>query len=108
MSEEGIETFEVTPQGEAERRDTVDEEGAEGFLHVTIVDHNPVIEGTDDVSFVDVRIPLAMVEQGLKMIPRDKFGDVDPSLLVQMVEMGAKGELIRINEEKKNITVRVE
>ena len=105
MGDEGMETFEVSPGERAERREPVAEKR---LLHITIVDHNPVIEGTDDVSFVDVRIPLAMVEAGLKMIPRGKFGDVDPSLLVQMIDMGAEGELIRINEEKKSISVRVE
>ncbi|MBS3762861.1 MAG: hypothetical protein KGZ25_06105 [Planctomycetes bacterium] len=104
MSEEGIETFEVSPEETPERREEV---ANNKFLHVTIVDHNPVIEGTDEVSFVDVRIPLAKLESGLNMIPREKFGEVDPELLVQMVEMGAEGELIRIDEEKKSINIRV-
>lgn len=106
MSNEGIETFEVSPQEQPERREPVASNNK--FLHVTIVDHNPVIEGTDDSSFVDVRIPVGMVESGLKMIPGNKLGDVDPAMIVQMVEMGAEGELIRVNEEKKSISIRVE
>jgi len=105
MREEGLETFQVSAQEQPERRRAVAEKK---FLHVTIVDHNPVIEGTDEVSYVDVRIPVAIVEAGLRMIPQGKLGDIDPALIVQMVNMGAEGDLIRMNEEKKTIHVRVE
>ena len=60
------------------------------------------------MSFVDLRIPVPLVESGLKMIPAGKLGNIDPTLLVQMVEMGAVGEIIKINEEKKTISIRVE
>ncbi len=103
MADEGRETFEVSAQGK-ERQS-----GSEGkFLHITIVDHNPIVEGTDEMSFVDLRIPVPLVESGLKMIPAGKLGNIDPTLLVQMVEMGAVGEIIKINEEKKTISIRVE
>jgi len=105
MRDEGLETFQVSTQEQPERRRAVAEKK---FLHVTIVDHNPVIEGTDEVSYVDVRIPVAIVEAGLRMIPQGKLGDIDPALIVQMVNMGAEGDLIRMNEEKKTIHVRVE
>jgi len=105
MRDEGLETFQVSAQEQPERRHAV---GERRFLHVTIVDHNPVIEGTDEVSFIDVKIPVAMVEAGLKMIPQGKLGEIDPALIVQMVSMGAEGDLIRMNEEKKTIHVRVE
>lgn len=108
MADEELETFEVTPQESeqpTERRETVAEKK---FLHVTIVDHNPVIEGTDDSSFIDVRIPLGMVEAGLRTIPDEKFGTIDPAMIVQMVEMGAEGELVQIKEERKSIHIRVE
>ena len=106
MSDEGQETFEVSQPDQPQRRaaGVADKR----FLHVTIIDHNPGIEGTDDVSFIDVRIPLGMVEAGLRMIPQGKLGEVDPALIVQMVNMGAEGELIRINEEKKSIQIRIE
>jgi hypothetical protein len=42
------------------------------------------------------------------MIPDEKLGRIDPDMIVQMVKMGATGELIRINEERKFITIRVE
>lgn len=108
MADEGLETFEVgsgETVEESERRQPV---VSKKFLHVTIVDHNPVIEGTDDSSFVDVRIPLGMAEEGLKTIPDEKFGTIDPAMIVQMVEMGAEGELVQIKEERKSINVRVE
>jgi len=105
MSEEGVETFQVSPQEQPERRQAVAEKR---FLHVTVVDHNPVIEGTDEVSYIDVKIPLGMAEAGLKMIPAGKLGEIDPALIVQMVNMGAEGDLVRVNEEKKSIHIRIE
>ena len=131
MSDEGFETFEVSPteqpdtkpaeqpaaskteqqsQSQPQSNDMSENvEKANGkCLHVTIVDHNPVIEGTDDSSYIDMRIPLAMVETGLKYIPGKKLGDIDPDMIVQMIQMGASGELIKINEEKKTISIRVE
>lgn len=108
MADEELETFEVTPQESEEqpqRRETV---AAKKFLHVTIIDHNPVVEGTDDSSYIDVRIPLGMAEAGLRTIPEDKFGTIDPAMIVQMVEMGAEGELVQIKEERKSVHIRVE
>ena len=72
------------------------------------MDHNPVVEGTDDVSYIDIRIPVSLAEAGLKMVPQGKLGSIDPSLIVQMIELGADGELIKINEEKKSVSIRVE
>ena len=125
MSEDGFETFEVSPTEEPEpvSQDTSEsmEENAnensnrsqtmqesQRCLHVTIVDHNPVIDGTDDSSYIDLRIPLAMVEAGLELIPQKKLGDIDPDMIVQMVKMGAQGELVNISEEKKSISIRIE
>ncbi len=121
MAKDGFETFEVSPTEEPEparaqesqsniqeneRKDIMEQSNR--CLHVTIVDHNPVIEGTDDSSYIDLRIPLKMVESGLKLIPNKKLGDIDPDMIVQMIQMGAQGELISINEEKKTISIRVE
>lgn len=108
MADEGLETFEVTPEESAEEPERREQVASRNFLHVTIVDHNPVVEGTDDSSYIDVRIPLGMVEAGLRTIPDNKFGTVDPAMIVQMVEMGAQGELVQINEERKSINIRVE
>jgi len=136
MAKDGFETFEVTPGEETEsvpgeKDETVEDVEEEktgivseskpepiersekvaksgGCLHVTIVDHNPVIDGTDDSSYIDIRIPLGMVESGLKLIPAKKLGDIDPDMIVQMIEMGAQGELISISEEKKSISIRIE
>jgi len=55
-----------------------------------------------------LRIPLALAEAGLKMVPEAKWGNIDPDLIVQMVEEGIEGELINITEEKKSVVVRVE
>jgi len=105
MSDEDMDTFQVSPQEQTERRGAA---VSKKFLHVTIVDHNPAVEGTDDVSFLDVRIPAGMVEAGLRMIPQGKLGDIDPTLIVQMVEMGAEGEIVKLENEKKSINIRME
>ncbi len=119
MSDDGFETFEVSPTEEPEptkepesktenRKRSKKMAESERCLHVTVIDHNPVIDGTDDSSFIDIRIPLGMVEAGLKLIPSKKLGDVDPDMIVQMIEMGAQGELVHINGDKKSISIRVE
>ena len=105
MSQEGMETFEVSAEEMTARREPVAEKRC---LHITVVDHTPIVEGTDDVSFIDLKIPLGMVEAGLKLVPEGKLGKLDPTLIVQMVEMGASGELVKINEEKKSISIRIE
>jgi hypothetical protein len=77
-------------------------------LHVTIVDHNPILEGSDEESYINLRIPLDLADDGLKMIPDHKWGQINPSLIVRMVESGIDGEIVNITEEKKTVTVRVE
>jgi hypothetical protein len=42
------------------------------------------------------------------MVPANKLGNVEPELIVEMIEEGATGELININEEKKTLSIRVE
>jgi len=106
MAEEGLETFEVSSREEPEIKEALVE--TKKYLHVTIVDHNPVVEGTDEESYINLRIPVALAEAGLKMVPEAKWGQVDPDLIVRMVEEGVEGELISINEEKKTLCVRVE
>ncbi len=121
MSDDGFETFEVSPAEEPEASPVKEQEpkkekgkrrekmaDSDRCLHVTVIDHNPVIEGTDDSSYIDIRIPLGMVEAGLKLIPTKKLGDIDPDMIVQMIDMGAQGELVSINGDKKSISIRVE
>ena len=106
MGEEGISAFEVSEGEERPMREMAGER--KRYLHVTIVDHNPIVEGTDEESYINLRIPLTLAEAGLKMVPESKWGHIDPDLIVQMVEEGIDGELISITEEKKSVVVRVE
>ncbi len=78
------------------------------FLCVTIVDHNPVIDGTGEESYINIRVPVSLAEAGLRMIPDGKLGRIQPELIVEMIEDGAMGELINVKEEKKSISIRVE
>lgn len=78
------------------------------YLCVTVVDHNAVIEGTGEESYINMRIPVALAESGLDMVPEGKLGRINPDLIVEMIEEGATGELININEERKTVSIRVE
>ena len=78
------------------------------YLHVTIIDHNPVIDGTDEETYVNIRVPVELAEAGLQMVPEGKLGKIDPDIIVQMVAEGAEGELINIDEGKRRIAIRVE
>jgi hypothetical protein len=114
MSDEGLETFEVSepPEPEPERPSTTERRGAavaeRRYLCITVIDHNAVIEGTGEESYINLRIPVALAEAGLRMVPEGKLGRIDPELVVEMIEEGATGELVNITEEKKSVTIRVE
>ena len=114
MSEEGLETFEVSgaperePEKQARRERRAGTVAEKRYLCITIVDHNAVIEGTGEESYINLRIPIALAEAGLRMVPEGKLGKIDPALIVEMIEEGATGELINFAEEKKTISVRIE
>ncbi len=114
MSDEGLETFEVSegPEGEPTAQAKPKKRGGsvaeKRYLCITIVDHNAIIDNTGEESYVHMRIPVSLAEAGLSMIPEGKLGKLDPELLVEMIEEGASGELISITEEKKQISIRVE
>jgi hypothetical protein len=114
MSDEGLETFEVsgTPEPEPEPTARPQTRGAavaeKRYLCVTIVDHNAIIEQTGEQSYINLRIPVALAEAGLRMVPADKLGGIEPEFIVEMIEEGATGELINLTEEKKTISIRVE
>jgi len=114
MGEEGLEPFEVSqsaepePQVEPKPRRRAGTVAEKRYLCVTVVDHNAVIEQTGEESYINLRIPVALAEAGLRMVPEGKLGRIDPQLIVDMVEEGATGELVNIAEEKKSITIRIE
>jgi len=114
VSDEELETFEVSSPPEAEPAKPAKRERRTGpvaerrYLCITVVDHNAVIEGTGEESYIHMRIPVNLAEAGLKMVPEGKLGKLDPELIVEMIEEGASGELINITEEKKTISIRVE
>jgi hypothetical protein len=114
MSDEGLETFEVsgTPQPEPERPSRSERRAGtvaeRRYLCITIVDHNAVIESTGEQSYLNLRVPVALAEAGLRMVPEGKLGRIDPAMIVEMIEEGATGELINVHEEKKTISIRIE
>ena len=78
------------------------------YLRVTIIDHNAAIEATGEQSYVNLRIPVALAEAGLRMVPEGMLGNIEPDMIVEMVEEGATGTLVSITEEKKTISIRIE
>jgi len=114
MSDEGLETFEVsgTPEPEPARPSRPERRvgtvAEKRYLCITIVDHNAVIEGTGEESYINLRVPVALAEAGLRMVPEGKLGKIDPELIVEMIEEGASGELINLHEEKKTLSIRIE
>jgi len=114
MSEEGLEPFEVAQPAEPEpqKAQRAERKGAavaeKKYLCITVVDHNAVIEQTGEESYINLRIPVALAQSALKMVPEGKLGRIEPDLIVEMIEEGATGELINISEEKKTISIRVE
>lgn len=114
MSDEGLETFEVseTPEPEPERKGKSQKRGGavaeKRYLCITVVDHNAIIEQNGEQSYINLRVPVALAEAALKMVPASKLGNVEPDFIVEMIEEGATGELININEEKKTLSIRVE
>ncbi len=114
MSDEGLETFEVSdvPEPEPEPAPRAERRGAtvaeRRYLCITIVDHNAILEDTGEESYINLRIPVALAEAGLRMVPEGKLGSLDPALIVEMIEEGATGELININERNKTLSVRIE
>ncbi len=113
MSDE-LETFEVSEPSEPEPREPSPPErrttavAEKRYLCITVVDHTPIVEGTDEQSYINVRIPVALAAAGLQMVPEQKLGSIDPDLIVEMIQEGAVGELVDIRQEKKSITIRVE
>lgn len=110
--EENVDTFEVSERSEETREEPQMAESSDvnekKHLHITIVDHRPAVEGTDEESYINLRIPCRLAESGLRMVPDEKWGQVDPDLIVEMVDEGVEGEIINITEEKKTISVRVD
>ena len=114
MGEESLDPFAVSNIPEPEpgplsaperRRETVADKR---YLCVTVVDHNAVINGTGEESYVNIRIPVSLAASALKLVPEGKLGRIDPDLIVEMVEEGATGTLVSITEEKKTISIRIE
>jgi len=118
MSDDGLEPFEISSLPTAAAEPLPEPEPApvrkgstvadKRYLCVTVVDHAAVIEGTGEESYINVRIPVALAEAGLRMVPEGKLGRIDPNLIVEMIEEGATGTLVNINEKTKTVSIRVE
>jgi hypothetical protein len=118
MTDDGLEPFEISSRPPADVEPLAEPEPApvmkgstvadKRYLCVTVVDHAAVIESTGEESYINVRIPVNLAAAGLKMVPDGKLGRIDPELIVEMIEEGATGTLVNINEEKKSISIRVE
>ena len=70
-----------------------------------------VDDGTD--TKVNVNIPIALAEVGLKMIPKDKLQingkEIKVDHILQLIEDGTEGELVNIdvNEKGKDTKIKI-
>ena len=78
------------------------------YLCITVVDHNAAMEDTGEESYINIRVPVALAEAGLKMMSPGKLGSIEPEMIVEMIEEGATGELVNINHKKGSISIRIE
>lgn len=73
------------------------------FLKVFVVD--------GDHTRVNIRVPLALAEVALKLIPEDKLTvkgtKIDPAEIIAMIESGVDGNLVDIEAEDKGKKVLV-
>lgn len=88
---------------------TAGKEGPDGrakYLRVKVVDHNKAGDPT-----VNIRIPIGVVKFGMKMAatfsPEMKDVDVDWNAVTQMIEEGASGELVHVEDETEHKTIDV-
>lgn len=81
-------------------------DGKAKYLRVKVVDHNKAGDPT-----VNVRIPISVVKFGMKMAatfsPQMKDVDVDWDAVAGMIEQGAIGELVHVEDEAEHKTVDV-
>ncbi|HMA99345.1 MAG TPA: hypothetical protein VKS21_00020 [Spirochaetota bacterium] len=68
-----------------------------------------VTEG--DKTKVNINIPIALAEVGLKMIPRDKLiiegREISPDDLMKMIREANQGEMVNIDAEDKGKKVKI-
>lgn len=75
------------------------------FLRVVVVDSR------DGRALSNVTLPIGMVKWGMKMAarfaPEMKDADLDWDAIGEMIEDGAQGELVQVEDEEKHQTVSV-
>lgn len=70
-----------------------------------------VVDSRDGRSLSDVTLPIGMVKWGMKMAarfaPEMKDADLDWDAIGDMIEDGAYGELVHVEDEEKHQTISV-
>ena len=81
-------------------------DGRAKYLRVKVIDHTKAGDPT-----VNIRIPIGVVKFGMKMAatfsPQMKDVDVDWTAVTEMIEQGAIGELVHVEDETEHKTVDV-
>ena len=95
----------MTVQHEAGTTDNADA-GRTRYLRVKVVDHSK-----DGSPTVNVRIPISVAKFGMKMAaafsPEMKGADLDWDAIARMIDEGAIGELVHVDDEAERKTVDV-
>jgi hypothetical protein len=80
--------------------------GEPRYLRVQVVDHAKGEQPT-----VNVRLPIGVAKWGMKMAstfaPEMKAADLDWEAIAAMVEGGARGEIVHVDDEERRQTVDV-
>lgn len=80
--------------------------GKAKYLRVKVVDHTKGGSPT-----VNIRMPIGVVKFGMKMAatfsPQMKDADIDWDATTKMVEEGATGELVHVEDEAEHKTIDV-
>ena len=96
----------MTVQYEAGTAGKGNGDGKTRYLRVKVVDH-----GREGSPSVNVRMPIRVVKFGMKMAatfsPEMKGMDVDWDAITAMIEEGAVGELVHVEDEAEHKTVDV-
>lgn len=96
----------MTVQHESPRAGNEGGDGKAKYLRVKVVDHTKEGDPT-----VNIRMPIGVVKFGMKMAatfsPQMKDVDVDWDVVTQMIEQGAIGELVHVEDETEHKTVDV-
>lgn len=80
----------------------------ERILHITVVNHTPATNQTKEKSYINLRLPASSAGVAFDMLPRHRWGGLNPRTMLSIVESGIVGEVLRMRQKAFSICIRVE